>query len=341
MAHNFEEVKYARNQIKKAGKTFVSDKATKAEKEKALEVINNWRAAHSFPMQVIYMHVKRSAGSQAIVAQRLKRLYSITQKLYRFPNMSLTAMQDIGGCRVIVDSISDVYSLVSCLKKSSMRHKLKEEYDYIKAPKPDGYRSYHIVYSYYSDRNPKYNGLFIEIQIRTHIQHLWATAVETMDTFTGDPLKIGQGDPENRLFFILISKLLEIYEATNQNLDAVKQSDVLQDFINYENKHGILQKLKSIKLAVGFVQSFDNRDQGYYVLRLNRTRNELLISPYAKNQLEQATEAYDLAEKNRASGEDIVLVSTASFNMLKKAYPNYFTDINEFIKLVDSFVENH
>ena len=339
MAHNFEEVKYTRTQVKKAGKLFVSDKATPNEKEDALDIINNWRAAHSFPMQVIYMHVKRSAGPQAVVAQRLKRLYSITQKLYRFPNMSLTAMQDIGGCRVIVDSIEDVYNLVSGLKNSRMRHKLKEEYDYIQKPKEDGYRSYHIVYSYNSEKNSKYNGLFVEIQIRTHIQHLWATAVETMDTFTGDPLKIGQGDPENRRFFVLVSKLLEIYEASDQSIDAVKQSDILEEFVEYENKHNVLRKLKSIKLAVSFVQSVDYLDQGYFVLRLDRKRNQLLINPYAKNQLEQATIAYDLAEKNRATDEDIVLVSTASFNMLKKAYPNYFTDINEFIRLVDSFIE--
>ena len=338
MAHNFEEVKYTRTQIKKAGKIYVSEQSTDEEKESALVLINNWRAAHSFPLQVIYVHVKRSAGTQAIVAQRLKRLYSITQKLHRFPNMSLTAMQDIGGCRVIFDSIADVYDMVASLKKSRMRHKLKEEYDYIKTPKEDGYRSYHIVYSYYSEKNPKYNGLFIEIQIRTHIQHLWATAVETMDTFTGDPLKIGQGDPENRQFFVLASKLLEVYEDTNQDVDAVKRSEALQLLIEFDKEHEILRKLKSIKEAVGYVQSVDNRDQGYYVLRLDRESNQLLINSYDKKQLEQATIAYDLAEKNRETDEDIVLVSTASFNMLKKAYPNYFTDINEFIELMDSFI---
>ena len=338
MAHNYEEVKYSRSQIKKAGKTFAAKDSSDSDKEHALELINNWRAAHSFPLQVIYMHVKKTAGERAIVAQRLKRLYSITQKLYRFSNMSLTAMQDIGGCRVIVDSIDAVYTMVNSLKRSRMRHKLKEEYDYIKHPKPDGYRSYHIVYSYYSERSPKYNGLFIEIQIRTHIQHLWATAVETMDTFTGDPLKIGQGDPENREFFILTSKLFETYEANSQSINAVKGTDALQQFKQYEAEHEVLRKLKSIKEAVGYVQRADSREQGYYVLRLDRERSQLLINTYAKNELEKATLEYDLAEKNRASDEDIVLVSTASFNMLKKAYPNYFSDINEFITLIDSFI---
>ena len=338
MAHNYEEVKYTRTQIKKAGKTFVSNSATNAEKEDALVLINNWRASHSFPLQIIYMHVKKTAGDRAIVAQRLKRLYSITQKLFRFKYMSLTAMQDIGGCRVIVDSIDDIYAMVDSLKKSRMRHKLKEEYDYIKTPKPDGYRSYHMVYSYYSDRNPKYNGLFIEIQIRTHIQHLWATAVETMDTFTGDPLKLGQGDSENREFFILVSRLLEVYEANGQKINSVKQTTVLQDFKDYEQKHEVLRKLKSIKEAVSYVHNDERRTQGYYVLRLDRGHNQLVINIYEKKALEQATTAYDLAEKDRSTDEDVVLVSTTSFNMLKKAYPNYFSDITEFISLIDSFL---
>lgn len=339
MAHNYEEVKYSKSKIKLAGQKFVSPKSTEEEKEKALLLINNWRAAHSFPMQIIYVHVKKTAGDRAIVAQRLKRLYSITQKLYRFPHMSLTTMQDIGGCRVIVDSIADVNKMVESLKNSRMRHKLKEEYDYIKQPKSDGYRSYHMVYSYYSDRNPKYNGLFIEIQIRTHVQHLWATAVETMDTFTGDPLKIGQGDPVNKQFFILVSQLLEAYEKANQDINGVKCTKALQSLIQYEEGHSVLKKLKSIQTAVGYVQKNDSREQGYYVLRLNRETKQLTINTYNINKLEQATLEYDLAEKNRNADEDIVLVSTTSFNMLKKAYPNYFSDINEFISLIDSFLK--
>lgn len=338
MAHNYEEVKFSRSQIKNAGKDYVSKNVSKSKKDQALAKINNWRAAHSFPLQIIYMHIKNTVGDRAIVAQRLKRLFSITQKLYRFPNMSLTTMQDIGGCRIIFDSIDDVNSMVESLKNSRMRHRLKEEYDYIQNPKPDGYRSYHMVYSYYSDRNPKYNGLFIEIQIRTHIQHLWATAVETMDAFTGDPLKIGQGDPENRQFFVLVSQLLELYETNNQDIETVKHSEVLQEFIKYDKKHEVLRKLKSIKEAVENVEETDIGTQGYYVLRLDREQNQVHISIYGKNEPELATNAYDFAEKNMTDDEDIVLVSTTSLNTLKKAYPNYFSDINEFIVLIDSFL---
>lgn len=339
MAQRYEELKYSRTQVKRAGKTYISDDATKQQKEDALVMINNWRAAHSFPMQVLYVHVKKVAPENAIVAQRLKRLYSITQKLYRFPNMSLTTMQDIGGCRVIVDTIDQVYQMAERLQKSRMRHGRKEHYDYLKNPKPDGYRSFHSVFSYFSEKNPQYNGLFIEVQIRTHIQHLWATAVEMMDTFTGDPLKIGHGSPENRQFFIYASELLRIYEESGYSLDAVNQSPVKKSLIEYDSNHNILNRLNTIKEAVGFVRQADAKGQGYYLLRLNIESGQLLINQYTQKQLEEATAAYDAAEKNRESNEDVVLVATTSFNALKQAYPNYFSDISEFIKLMHQFLE--
>ena len=339
MAQGYEELKYTRTQIKRAGKIYISDDATKQQKDEALIKINNWRAAHSFPLQVLYVHVKKVAPENAVVAQRLKRLYSITQKLHRFPNMSLTTMQDIGGCRVIVETLDEVYQLVERLRKSRMRHGRKEYYDYIKNPKADGYRSFHSVFSYFSERNPQYNGLFIEVQIRTHIQHLWATAVEMMDTFTGDPLKIGQGSPENRQFFIYASELLRIYEESGYNLDAIKQSPVKDYLVTYDSEHNILNRLNTIKEAVGFVRQADAKGQGYYLLRLDIKNGQLVINQYSKKQLEEATAAYDAAEKNREPNEDVVLVATTSFNMLKQAYPNYFSDISEFINLMHQFLE--
>lgn len=338
MAHNYELVQYSRSQIKKAGKLFVSPAATADEKNKALVLINNWRAAHAFPLQVIYVHLKKTAPSNAIVAQRLKRLYSITQKLYRFPNMSLTAMQDIGGCRVIVETIDEVYSLVEAIKRSQMRHEKKEEYDYIKDPKPDGYRSYHLVLSYQSDRNTNYNGLFIEVQVRTHLQHVWATAVETMDTFTGDPLKIGRGSAENRQFFLLVSRLFECYEKAGYNPDAIKSTDAVKELKDYLETNNILQKMKTIQTAAKLVSAKDPIKQGYYVMRLNYQSKQLLINTFPRNMVEEATDLYDKAEKERDSEEDVVLVSTASFVSLQQAYPNYFTDIREFVSLVESFI---
>ena len=80
----WKTVEYSRNQIIKAGKTIRNTDATEEETEEAIKVIDNWRAAHAFPLHVIYIHLRRM-GQQSlknvIVAERLKRLESITNKL--------------------------------------------------------------------------------------------------------------------------------------------------------------------------------------------------------------------------------------------------------------------
>lgn len=84
-------VEYSRSQIIKAGKTIKKGDAPEQEAAQATKIIDNWRAAHAFPMHVIYMHLRRMAASHSdiIVAERLKRLDSIVNKLKREPSMSL------------------------------------------------------------------------------------------------------------------------------------------------------------------------------------------------------------------------------------------------------------
>lgn len=150
---------------------------------------------------------------QYIVAERLKRLDSIINKLKRFSNMSLWTIQDLGGCRVIVNEIDEVYSCADKYENSKKRHILKREYDYINHPKSSGYRSLHRVYLFHSDSKNTYNrNMCIEIQYRTHLQHLWATAVETMGLARRESIKTGQGNDDIKRFFILISSLFALRE---------------------------------------------------------------------------------------------------------------------------------
>ena len=120
-----------------------------------------------------------------------------------------------------------------------------------------------------------------------------------MDTFTGDPLKIGQGNPQNKQFFILASKLLEIYEKNDKNVNAVKDSFEIREFCEFDKKYQVLSKLQSIKEAAQFVQSVGSLNQEYYLLRLDWRRNQLLVKGFTKKELEEATEQYNIAEKTK------------------------------------------
>lgn len=85
-----------------------------------------------------------------------------------------------------------------------------------------------------------------------------------------------------------------------------------------------------------FVKTTDKSNQ-YYLLILNRSTGVLNISQFSSSQLEEATERYNLLEKEKEKEQDVVLVSTTSYNALKKAYPNYFSDISEFIDIMERF----
>ena len=179
----WKKVEYSRSKIIKSGKTIKNPNATPEQIEEATRVIDNWRAAHAFPLHVVYIHLRGMAkGKNIIVAERLKRLDSIIKKLEREPTMSLWMMQDLGGCRFIVPTIEEVYRYAEKYDTSRKRHIFKERYDYIANPKPSGYRSLHMVYEYHSDKVDTYNkNMLIEIQYRTHLQHIWATALETLN----------------------------------------------------------------------------------------------------------------------------------------------------------------
>ena len=71
----------------------------------ALDIVNNWRSSHSFPMNTFTVGLKRRAkviDAQCIIAQRIKRMASIELKLRRFPTMTMSQMQDLGGCRAFI-----------------------------------------------------------------------------------------------------------------------------------------------------------------------------------------------------------------------------------------------
>ena len=136
----------------------------------SLDVINNRRAAHACPLntfQATLRHRTARMDLNAVVAQRIKRLSSIRSKLERYDWLTMSQMQDIAGCRAIVGSVEQVYELAELYRRQYARHVLDDINDYIRKPKSDGYRSYHLIYKYYNQNKPVYDGLKIEMQFRS------------------------------------------------------------------------------------------------------------------------------------------------------------------------------
>lgn len=336
----WEVPKYSKREINNAGTIIADSSSSKKERDNALIILNNWRAAHAYPLQVICSNL-RSRNPNAIVVQRLKRLDSITGKIERFPKMELYRMQDLGGCRVIVDNIEQVYEAIDNYKNSRIRHILKREYDYIKEPKPSGYRSYHMVYQFHSDTKETYNkNMLIEIQFRTRLQHIWATAVEMMGIYTQSNLKSSQGNEEILRFFTIASSLLAKQEKmpvcpkTSDNIHAL-----VEELKTLNNKHRIISTLSGLRLAIDYTEKKMNNKNIYYVIVLDYSIMKVKVYNFKSSELEIATQAYAQIEKEPK--KNVVLVSANSFKTLKEAYPNYFADISGFIQIMRNILKKY
>ena len=96
---------YSRTQVNAAGDALIGRSSAPDEVLRARGVVNNWRAAHSLPLDSVRKDLQERVaeyGEGALVAQRLKRLSSIDAKLRRFGGMKLARMQDVGGCRAVL-----------------------------------------------------------------------------------------------------------------------------------------------------------------------------------------------------------------------------------------------
>ena len=341
----WKEPIYSKKEINEAGDILRRGIYTDAERDNALEIIDNWRAAHAYPLHVFYMNLRRHASTRTdvLVVERLKRLDSIVKKIEREKGMQLYRMQDLGGCRVVLPTIQDVYDFEEGIIASRIRHELKKRNDYITKPKTSGYRSLHLIYRFISDTPSKqvFNEypMLIEIQIRTHMQHIWATAVETLGFFINQAIKSGQGTDDIKRFFALVSSLFAIEEKCSLVPGTSdKQANLIDELKRIDRKNHVLEKLRAIRVAL--FQETENK-QGYYILRLYYNSHRVSIRYFLPSEYEAANNAYDKYEQEyHNEPADTVLVRATSFETVKNAYPNYFMDIAEFIAIIDEYFKS-
>jgi ppGpp synthetase/RelA/SpoT-type nucleotidyltranferase len=335
---------YTKNEVNKAGKCLVMGASDEKELSQAIDIVDNFRAAHAFPLNTLQHNLREHAkliDSESIVAQRLKRLSSTELKLWRFHKMELWDMQDIGGCRAIVYCVGDVEKLVDAYKSSRIRHKLVHEDDYIKCPRTSGYRSWHLVYRYFSDRNNVYNGLKIEIQIRTALQHSWATAVETVDAFTEQALKSSRGRSDWERFFQLMGTEMAERESTAPVPSTPTDRDELHGELKQcADELKVIARLKGFQNALRSTKGTPVEGSEYFLLSLDTNEEKLTISGYDRRNLVQASEDYAKKEKEirGQTGNDAVLVSVDSIMNLQRAYPNYFANTDMFIEILEDTI---
>lgn len=113
------------------------------------------------------------------IKTRLKSTESIIKKLVR-RNFPLTVdsieanLNDIAGVRVVCSFLEDIYLLADCLLQQD-DIKLIQVKDYIKNPKPNGYRSLHLIIEIPIFLKDEKKDMRVEVQLRTIAMDFWAS----------------------------------------------------------------------------------------------------------------------------------------------------------------------
>lgn len=342
-------MKYSNKKISKAG-SIVLTSTNKNEVDQAIDIINDWRSLHLPALDELQYSLLKLLKDNKIriysISRRLKRLSSIINKLDRNPKSGLGTMQDIGGLRIVVttmDSLEKTYNIILNNIPDNFEF-TKPPVNYIETPKSSsGYRSIHFVYKFHSE-NTDFDGMKIELQIRTKLQHSWAMAVETAELITGTALKSSQGEEEWLTFFKVISSLFAIKEKTpimeeHKNLGHNMKS-LMKQLYHMDKKYNFNDTLKALRITSSHAKHEQYKD-GYYILSINFETKKVSIKAFPKEDEANASALYSRLEKNFDNNKNaVVLVSVPKMQQLQEAYPSYFLNTEEFLNAIDTMMKN-
>jgi len=362
------ELRFSKKEIDKAARQ-IRYSCTGGDRIEAIEKIQNFREVHMYPLMLMTNHLSRNSKSinkKIIVARRLKRLNTIIDKLER-PTLDgksdnairLTRMQDIGGCRAIVKTLKDLHELHDKLKASKSVHRIVNTYDYLD-PKPSGYGGIHLIYSCFDEVESEENWrkTKIEVQLRTELQHAWATSLEIIDTLEQIKLKTSHDEyPEWRRLFSIAGKLVA-HEDGAIVIDNEQLLKLRSELKYLENQLNLLKKLFAFSIGIKAttskqVKKLNKKNMGMSLVVMRKQdfkphkigenkfeiKMQIGVEIFGKNKSHEAIQKLNKVELE----EDIVvavLLSTADAKSLKKAYPNYFGSATAFSSFIKRQIED-
>lgn len=180
------------------------------------------------------------------INSRLKSSTSIMEKLSR-KGLSFTIenvednLYDVAGIRVVCSYVDDIYVLAEALAQQDDITVIRRK-DYIRNPKPNGYRSYHMIVSvpvFFSDQTRE---MAVEVQIRTIAMDFWASLEHQ--------LKYKQEVPNQAEIVRSLTACAEQIAAIDEQMWQVRQQIEQSEDLPTEEEI-LMEKLRKIDIAVG------------------------------------------------------------------------------------------
>ncbi|WP_141270328.1 hypothetical protein [Kocuria varians] len=171
------------------------------------------------------------------------------------------------------------------------------------------------------------------MQLRTELQHAWATAVETMDLFSGSRLKYDDADDALVKFFAIASSLMADHENTAPipGVDGSKY-DMRCELESLNSQTRALARLNEYSQLVKSHSKDPNTKA--VILKLDMETQNLETTPYSS--MRSAEKNLAELEADASDSIDVVLVQVQKIHQLRRAYPNYFADTEQFSKFIAS-----
>jgi len=171
------------------------------------------------------------------------------------------------------------------------------------------------------------------MQIRSRLQHAWATAVETIGEFIGQALKSNLGEANWLRFFQLMSSAITLEEKTapcpntpEKRTDLVKELRHLTKALRVEETLQTFGTLAERRVGTAGADLF--------LIATNPARKTVEVTGFPLRESEKAMERYSDTERSFAgtAGAQVVLVSVDSLEKLRRAYPSYFLESRVFTR---------
>lgn len=337
----------SKTRIDKAGRLLSDSSAELTEEFLDLEeVFDLYRKSFLGPLTGLTSQIQSwlaANRNQYYIAQRLKRRPQILRKLRRL-SVRLTQLQDIGGCRVIVDDNRRVDLLREFLKEQIDKTpalNLARETDYRFRGRDDtGYRALHLLI--------ECEGKMVELQVRSKIQHYWAESIERTSVVYGHHLKEKEGAPVVIDYFKKLSDMFYEIEAGRQpatedkmrlddlrdeaaeEIETSPQGSVLSAYVNDDVMKTLAEKER------GSTKGINN-----WIFVFDWKTGSFVMWDIVSRDPDQAAGKYAEYEKNYPAdqGFEVVLIGSSDIATVRSTHSHYF-GVAAYDKVLESLQDS-